>query len=141
MIPFNVHLYSSTKSEYGMANKVSTRGDVYSYGILLLEMFTAKSPTDDIFTAGLSLQKFVGNAFPDRVADVVDARLFSLEDGEETDDVPRMKDARTIECVASVLRIGIVCSNELPTERFGIGEVIRELHKIKTVFQPHETRL
>jgi len=50
--------------EYGMANKVSSQGDVYSYEILLLEMFTGKRPTDHAFTEGLSIPKFVEMAFP-----------------------------------------------------------------------------
>lgn len=31
--------------EHGMGGKISAEGDVYSYGILLLEMFLGKSPT------------------------------------------------------------------------------------------------
>ncbi|XP_039067515.1 putative receptor-like protein kinase At3g47110 [Hibiscus syriacus] len=50
--------------EYGMGSELSTKGDVYSYGILLLEMFTGKRPTDEMFMEGLSLHNFVREAFP-----------------------------------------------------------------------------
>ena len=42
-----------------MGNKVSTNGDIYSYGILLLEMFTGKRPTDNMFKDNLNLHDFV----------------------------------------------------------------------------------
>ena len=35
--------------EISIAIKVAHYGDVYSYGILLLEMLTGKEPTDDMF--------------------------------------------------------------------------------------------
>ncbi|XP_058110878.1 probable LRR receptor-like serine/threonine-protein kinase At3g47570 [Magnolia sinica] len=41
--------------EYGMGGNVSTSGDVYSYGILLLGLFAGKRPTEDMFKDGLSL--------------------------------------------------------------------------------------
>nr|GLL37868.1 probable LRR receptor-like serine/threonine-protein kinase At3g47570 [Ipomoea trifida] len=49
----------SAKKEYGMGNEFSTSSDMYSYEILLLEIFTGKSPTDDIFTHGLNLHESI----------------------------------------------------------------------------------
>ncbi|XP_058089377.1 probable LRR receptor-like serine/threonine-protein kinase At3g47570 [Magnolia sinica] len=50
--------------EFGMGGKASIHGDVYSYGILLLEMITGKRPTDDMFKDNLSLHHFAKSAFP-----------------------------------------------------------------------------
>ena len=58
-----------------MENEVSTYGDVYSYGILLLEMFTGKRPTDNIFQDGLNLHDFVNAALPEGIIDIIDPTL------------------------------------------------------------------
>ena len=58
-----------------MGNEMSILGDVYSYGILLLEMFTGKRPTDDMFKDGLNLHDFVKTALPDQVIDILDPNL------------------------------------------------------------------
>jgi serine/threonine protein kinase len=69
--------------EYGLGNEVSMQGDVYSYGILLLEVFTGKRPTDNEFGEGLGLRKYVEIALPGRVTSVVDRHLVQeTEDGE-----------------------------------------------------------
>ncbi|ONK79096.1 uncharacterized protein A4U43_C01F2900 [Asparagus officinalis] len=115
--------------EYGMGNEVSTCGDVYSYGILLLEMFTGKRPTDDMFVGGLTLPMFVKMAFPEQITNVIDAHLLT-----PSDDAESMNYARATNCMASILRIGISCSNELPAERMETDKIIKELHIVRDMF-------
>lgn len=50
-----------------MGGQVSILGDIYSYGIQLLEMFTGKRPTDDIFKHDLNIHQFTDMALPDHV--------------------------------------------------------------------------
>ncbi|KAI8030067.1 putative receptor-like protein kinase, partial [Camellia lanceoleosa] len=50
--------------EFDLGSEMSTDGDVYSYGILLLEMITGKRPTDSIFEEGLNLHTFSRMALP-----------------------------------------------------------------------------
>nr|XP_019704484.2 receptor kinase-like protein Xa21 [Elaeis guineensis] len=114
--------------EYGVANQVSVEGDVYSYGILLLEMFTGKRPTDETLKEGLGLRKFLEMAFTERVMDIVDPRLLSKENnGEANYRIQDTGNTRIQECLVSVLGIGLLCSNESPRERMQMADVIKEL--------------
>ncbi|XP_027181696.1 putative receptor-like protein kinase At3g47110 [Coffea eugenioides] len=61
--------------EYGMGGEVSTQGDVYSYGILLLELFTGKRPTDSMFTEDFSLHSYVKTALSHQVMEIVDPKI------------------------------------------------------------------
>ncbi|GMY23173.1 probable LRR receptor-like serine/threonine-protein kinase At3g47570 [Fagus crenata] len=122
--------------EYGMRNEVSTYGDVYSYGILLLEMFTGKRPIDNIFQDGLNLHDFVKAALPEHIMDIIDPiLLWEREDGEinmnHTRNEGQNGSSKIQECLILVLRIGVACSVALPRERMTIKTVIVELHSIR----------
>ncbi|GFZ08710.1 leucine-rich repeat protein kinase family protein [Actinidia rufa] len=110
--------------EYGMGAEVSTQGDMYSYGVLLLEMFTGKRPTDNMFIDNTSLCSYAKMSVPDNVMDVVDPRI--VVDVEED---PGKVEA----CLVSVLRIGISCCAELPSERMNARDVLVELNWIRNV--------
>ncbi|KAM3750521.1 hypothetical protein ACB098_04G042900 [Castanea mollissima] len=69
-----------TPPEYGLGSEVSIKGDVYSYGILLLEMITGKRPTNSVFEGGLNLHNYASMALPDGVMDVVDPKLLNNVD-------------------------------------------------------------
>ncbi|CDP19384.1 unnamed protein product [Coffea canephora] len=112
--------------EYGMGLAVSTQGDVYSYGILLLEMITGRRPTDDIFVGDLDLHNYVNGALREQVSEIVDP---NMTPGEET-----INGGREIDCIISLLKVGLKCSARLPNDRMHMNEVVRKLHLIKDVF-------
>ena len=74
-------------AEYGIGSQASIYGDIYSYGILLLEMFTGKSPTDDMFKDDQSLHNFIEVALPEHVMGVVDLSMLSEEENREEERV------------------------------------------------------
>ncbi|KAK2976313.1 hypothetical protein RJ640_003029 [Escallonia rubra] len=66
-------------AEYGMGEEVSTEADMYSYGIMLLEMFTGTRPTDSTFIDNFSLHNYVKFALPSRVMEIVDSTIIHEE--------------------------------------------------------------
>ena len=115
-------------AEYGMGCEVSAYGDIYSFGILVLEMFTGKRPTNEMFKDGLSLHSFVKEALPYSVSQISDPTLFKIEgEGEES----FIRGEKIVKCLSLILEIGVHCSSELPRERMDINDVAANLHFIK----------
>ncbi|XP_065624337.1 putative receptor-like protein kinase At3g47110 isoform X1 [Quercus suber] len=143
--------------EYGMGGEVSTKGDVYSFGVFLMEMFLGKRPTDEMFEDDLNLHNFVKMALPKRLVQIVDPTLlirevkeipaatvatreYNNENEIEADEAnqgnvnPCQVEANVYKCLVSVLEIGLACSVESPKERMNMEEVSKELHSIKNAF-------
>ena len=120
-----------------MGHETSSYGDVYSFGILLLEMFTGLRPSDDMFKDNLNLQNWVQSALPERVEEIVDTLFFKEIEEEETvykyKKAPSSSTQRSIilECLNSICEIGVACSAELPGERMKINDVELGLRLIK----------
>ncbi|KAJ8636120.1 hypothetical protein MRB53_010387 [Persea americana] len=121
--------------EYGMGANTSTYGDVYSYGILLLEMLTGKRPSDDMFKNNLNLHQFAKMALRERVMEIIDHRLLSHED-EVIRQSENHNKLRSImyETLVSLLKIGVYCSNDSPKERMEMKDVVIEMHKVRDIY-------
>ncbi|KAL4576199.1 hypothetical protein LXL04_012288 [Taraxacum kok-saghyz] len=117
--------------EYGVGSEMTSSGDVYSFGILLLELMTGKRPTDNIFHESLNLHKFAYMALPDHVIDVIDVDLLSFLQEDVIATRRELANARKIEeCLASTIKIGVSCSVDSPAQRLDITNVVNELHHI-----------
>ncbi|PWA35142.1 leucine-rich repeat protein [Artemisia annua] len=114
--------------EYGIGREMTCCGDVYSFGILLLEVMTGKKPTNDMFIGGLSLHKFAYMALPDHVIDVIDNDAIVLQSTEAN--------AKKVEeCLVATIKIGVSCSVDSPPQRMKIEIVVNELQRILDVLQ------
>ncbi|KAH9297770.1 hypothetical protein KI387_029452 [Taxus chinensis] len=112
--------------EYGLSGHVTTKGDVYSYGIVLLEIVTGKSPTNNMFIQGMNLQKWVRRDFPNTIEVVVDSSLLIAGSSSEEN--------KAFKCLRELINIGLLCTKESPAERPSMMDIVRILHSVKGTF-------
>ncbi|XP_062014283.1 receptor kinase-like protein Xa21 [Rosa rugosa] len=115
--------------EYGMEGMVTRRGDVYSFGIVVMETFTRRKPIDEIFAGEMSLKLcFANSLHAGAVVKVVDATLLGIEEDHEF-----MIFVSKRERVA-VMRLAVACSVDSQAERVNMQEALATLKKIKIKF-------
>jgi LRR receptor-like serine/threonine-protein kinase FLS2 len=97
---------------------------VYSYGILLMETFTRRKPTDDMFAGEMNLKRWVEESSSLSITKVVDANLLTTE----------IDHASTEDCISSIMGLALHCCAELPDKRIDAKTISITLNKIKLKF-------
>ncbi|KAL7102807.1 hypothetical protein ACP275_08G140600 [Erythranthe tilingii] len=110
--------------EYGLEGLVSTRCDVYSYGVMVMEMFTRKRPSDDMFGGDLTLKSWVQSSLNNESStEVIDVNLLNTENKQGFE--------KNVECASSILELALKCCAESSGDRINMKEAFTEMQKIK----------
>lgn len=105
-----------------MEGIVSTRADVYNFGILLLETFTRKKPTEEMFCGQTSLRSWVLEVGQHSIFDVVDMNLINGELSTKQ------------ESLTSIFNLAMDCTFDSASHRINMKETVIRLCKIYKSF-------
>lgn len=103
-------------SEYGYMMKITEKSDVYSYGVVVLEVLTGKQPIDPTIPDGLHVVDWVRQKRGG--IEVLDQSLLSRPESE-------------IEEMMQALGIALLCVNSNPDDRPTMKDVSAMLQEIK----------
>lgn len=106
----------SVHAEYGYMMKITEKSDVYSYGVVVLEVLTGKQPIDPTIPDGLHIVDWVRQK--KAAADVLDPSLLSRPETE-------------IEEIMQTLGVAVLCVNPSPDDRPTMKDVAAMLKEIR----------
>ena len=113
----NEYFFSIT--EYGYTLKVDEKSDIYSFGVVLLELLTGKQPLDPSFGELTDIVEWVRNRMNKR-------QLEGTLDPEIGGQCNYVQEEMLL-----VLRIALLCTAKLPKERPSMRDVITMLGEAK----------
>lgn len=106
--------------EYAYTMQVTTSGNVYSFGVVLLEILTTRLPVDEAFGEGIDLVKWVHNASGrgETPEQIMDARLSTVSFAWRKQ-------------MLAVLKIALLCTDSTPAKRPKMKKVVEMLLEAK----------
>ncbi|KAL8493059.1 hypothetical protein ACS0TY_024320 [Phlomoides rotata] len=113
--------------EYGMGKLASPEGDVYSYGVLLLEIVTGKRPTDVLFQEGSSMHEWVKSRYPNKLGPIVDEAIARARPC----DVDSFDRKVWCDVVLELIELGLICTQYSPSTRPTMLDVAHEVSTLK----------
>ncbi|KAF5941184.1 hypothetical protein HYC85_022351 [Camellia sinensis] len=105
--------------EYAYTMQVTAPGNVYSYGVVLLEILTTRLPVDEAFGEGIDLVKWVHNA-PARgetPEQILDAKLSTVSFTWRKE-------------MLAALKVALLCTDNTPAKRPKMKKVVEMLQEI-----------
>ncbi|XP_019176907.1 PREDICTED: probable LRR receptor-like serine/threonine-protein kinase At3g47570 [Ipomoea nil] len=101
--------------EYGSTGMISTQCDIYSFGIVVMETFSARRPTDETFGEEMSLKSWISDSLPHHLLQVVDPNLIKADDEDFN---------AKLQCISSILELALHCADESPEKRLNAEDVV-----------------
>ncbi|CAL4968242.1 unnamed protein product [Urochloa decumbens] len=118
--------------EYAGGGRASTCGDVYSFGIVVLEVLTGKRPTDPMFENGLNIVSFLEANFRDQIFQVIDATL--QEECKPFSSNSTTEREVYHQCLSSSVEVALSCTRQYPTERANMRQAAAKLREIQASY-------
>lgn len=110
-----------------MGKRASTQGDVYSFGVLLLEIITGRQPTDVLFHEGSSLHEWVKSHYPHKLEPIVEQAVLKFAPSA----LPACYNKIWSEVILELIELGLICTQNNPSTRPSMVDVANEMGKLK----------